>query len=302
MTPEHAQPVDLPSAFGLIFRHLREEEQLFRTGRTIELIEKGELDGRGVFVLRDGIELASALVCSMVAGNGSLIWPPGIAAPISTPPVSSNSKTPSYASPAHNGKGVRLTQGIIPPGEEPLTAPLLRNGFSHVTGLAYMEHSFSLGRWLFSREEGVRYEPYQPEHPDEFHRTLGQGLRVHPRLPRGQRDSWYRRGHSRTHGPGPIRPEALVRSLRVTGRAAGVSMLIEMPESGDWELAYMGIVPEFRRRRLGRDMLFHALREARMGAERRGVCVDDRNTPAVRLYQSAGFSAYDRRAVFLAIW
>jgi ribosomal-protein-alanine N-acetyltransferase len=76
-----------------------------------------------------------------------------------------------------------------------------------------------------------------------------------------------------------------------------------MPESGDWEVAYVGVVPEARRRGVGRELMLHALVEARAaGVARLTLSVDARNQPAWALYRGLGFDPYDRRAVFLAVW
>ena len=80
-------------------------------------------------------------------------------------------------------------------------------------------------------------------------------------------------------------------------------MLTEMPETGDWEVAYMGVVPEARRYGFGREMLLHALCEARAAdAPTVTLSVDVRNQPAWKLYRSLGFEPYDQRVVYLAIF
>ena len=82
----------------------------------------------------------------------------------------------------------------------------------------------------------------------------------------------------------------------------GVTLLVQLIE-GDWEIVYTGVVPEARRRGFGREMLARALNQARAGgAEQLTLSVDGRNTPAWDLYRSAGFTAVDRRAVYLAVW
>jgi ribosomal protein S18 acetylase RimI-like enzyme len=87
------------------------------------------------------------------------------------------------------------------------------------------------------------------------------------------------------------------------GQPVGVLIVTELPENGDWEVAYMGVVPEVRRRGFGREMLLHVLCEAR-AADVLGVTlsVDARNQPAWNLYRSLGFEPYGQRAVYLAIF
>jgi mycothiol synthase len=64
---------------------------------------------------------------------------------------------------------------------------------------------------------------------------------------------------------------------------------------------YLGLTPAARGRGLGRAVLRHALELARAHVPRLELAVDLRNMPAVRLYQAAGFTARDRRAVHLTV-
>jgi ribosomal protein S18 acetylase RimI-like enzyme len=76
-----------------------------------------------------------------------------------------------------------------------------------------------------------------------------------------------------------------------------------MPESGDWEIIYMGVVPEHRRRGFGREMLVKACNEARLGqANRLTISVDARNRPAQDLYRDFGFEPIEQRGVYLLVW
>ena len=89
---------------------------------------------------------------------------------------------------------------------------------------------------------------------------------------------------------------------RRDGEAVGVLLVVE-PSPGEWEVAYMGVVPEARRDGVGREMLLRALCEARVAeAATVTLCVDDRNIPARALYEGVGFEAYDRRLVLLKVW
>jgi len=64
-----------------------------------------------------------------------------------------------------------------------------------------------------------------------------------------------------------------------------------MPDGVTWELAYLGIVPQRRRLGLGRALTLHALHAlSDQPATRMLLCVDERNAPARKLYQSLGFT------------
>jgi mycothiol synthase len=79
--------------------------------------------------------------------------------------------------------------------------------------------------------------------------------------------------------------------------------MTEMPDGLTWELMYLGLVPEARRRGYGRALTLHALRWLReQPATQMTLCVDARNLPARQLYQSLGFVETDRQEVLLYIW
>lgn len=82
-------------------------------------------------------------------------------------------------------------------------------------------------------------------------------------------------------------------------RDVGALILTAHAESGNWELVYMGLVPESRGAGLGRHVLEFAMWQARLGgAERLVLAVDEANHYALEMYQLAGFVAWDYRTVY----
>lgn len=88
---------------------------------------------------------------------------------------------------------------------------------------------------------------------------------------------------------------------RLNGEPVGCVLINDLPApAGASEVVYLGIRPAFRRRGLARQMLRHALRHAaENGRNRMYLAVDAANLPAVRLYESEGFFAEDRRVVYI---
>jgi ribosomal protein S18 acetylase RimI-like enzyme len=79
--------------------------------------------------------------------------------------------------------------------------------------------------------------------------------------------------------------------------------LLISPDDEAWELTYLGVVPEARRRGFGISMTRHAQWLARVaGARRMTLAVDAANEPAIAVYSAAGFAAWDRRCVFLRVF
>jgi len=94
------------------------------------------------------------------------------------------------------------------------------------------------------------------------------------------------------------RPEIEVSVLHVGGVPAGYFELERAP-SGDTELCYFGLMPEFIGRRLGAFFLQSAVDSAWTGATQRlwvHTCTYD-HPRALGLYQRTGFRVYRREAV-----
>jgi ribosomal protein S18 acetylase RimI-like enzyme len=85
-------------------------------------------------------------------------------------------------------------------------------------------------------------------------------------------------------------------------RPAGVLLVTKVFDEPAWDLSYVGVAPEARRRGLGRALTQLALRQARAaGATQLTLAVDVRNTAARNLYADLGFYATETRAVFLTL-
>jgi ribosomal protein S18 acetylase RimI-like enzyme len=83
----------------------------------------------------------------------------------------------------------------------------------------------------------------------------------------------------------------------------GCLLLAEHPADDQWELIYVGLIPAARDRGYGRQLVRHAQWLTRLaGRTRLVLSVDAGNGPALGLYASEGFIAWDRRAIYLRIF
>src|SRR5262249_25656410 len=90
---------------------------------------------------------------------------------------------------------------------------------------------------------------------------------------------------------------------RHEGRPVGVLLLTEMPDWQAWEVAYVGVVPEQRRRGWGGGVVGQGPPAAPATPGPPGPpSVDARNRPAWDLYVGLGFEPYEQREVYLALW
>lgn len=80
----------------------------------------------------------------------------------------------------------------------------------------------------------------------------------------------------------------------------GVLLLAPYPASQQWELVYLGVVPRYRGRSLGRQILSEVRhRAAQAGIEHVVLAVDAANFPALRMYDEMGFVEWTRRAAYI---
>ncbi|MCC7086739.1 MAG: GNAT family N-acetyltransferase [Pirellulales bacterium] len=82
----------------------------------------------------------------------------------------------------------------------------------------------------------------------------------------------------------------------------GCLLLAEHPKQRDLELIYMGVVPPFRGRGMGRDFIEHARTIAGgLPTERLSLAVDARNKPALAIYRAAGFAEAAKYKLYLLL-
>ena len=81
----------------------------------------------------------------------------------------------------------------------------------------------------------------------------------------------------------------------------GCCLLTPSPDFHAIELVYIGLGPTARGLGLGRMVLRHAIKNISvLGATELTCAVDTRNTPALRIYESMGFTTFDARVGYIA--
>jgi GNAT superfamily N-acetyltransferase len=81
---------------------------------------------------------------------------------------------------------------------------------------------------------------------------------------------------------------------------AGVLLLSPYPESRQWELVYMGVVPELRGHGIGGQILAQVRYLAsQAGIEQVVLAVDAENHPALQMYGEAGFVEWAHRTAYI---
>jgi mycothiol synthase len=291
-----AQPEKQAAAFRLVFQYLGSGEQELRVANALNLLNAGELNPEGIFVVEQGPALAGALVCVPLRGSSGLFWPPAVRA--GPQRSAQEDQLVQTACRWLHGRGAKLAQAILSSGEVPLAAPLLRNGFVHVTRLEYLRHYLADDAFLVPSAQ-LRLQTYAQADTHLFHQVLlrtYEGTQDCPELNGVRTLEEILDGHK---AQGVFRPERWWLAFDGS-RPVGVLLIAEVVEWQGWDISYVGVVPECRRRGIGRVLAQLALREAKAaGAGQVTLAVDVRNRPAWNLYLGLGFEPWDQREVYL---
>jgi ribosomal protein S18 acetylase RimI-like enzyme len=300
LTVASARSEDLEAAFRLIFQHSDTDNLSIRIANALEMVRQGELDPAGVLVARDPRGLLGAMVCMPVPGAGGLVWPPQ--AKELTDQTAIEDQLVRTAAAWLRQRGAKLAQALLTANEGPLALPLERNGFRRVTSLWYMRHDLSLTAASLFGSERLTYQTYRDGDRDWFHQTL---LHTYvdtqdcPEVNDVRSIEEIVTGHQ---AQGRHDPDRWWLALD-EDRPVGVLLVTEMPEWRGWDLSYVGVVPEARRRGYGRELTRKAIAEARAAdMVQLTLAVDTRNRAAWNLYRRLGFEPYDQREVYLAVW
>jgi ribosomal protein S18 acetylase RimI-like enzyme len=296
-TVDAALPDEWRTALGLLFEEIAPSEQEARIRNALHMIKQGELDPAGLLVVRGADGLLGVLACSPVPGASGVMWPPRArgaeAERIEDLLVRQGIEW-------LRARGCKLIQSLLQPSESHRGAPLERNGLAHITSLWYLRHFLDLPAALMREDVRLRFTPYSDSNQTLFHETLLRsysGTLDCPEVSGVRNLEEVLEAH---RAQGAYDPAFWWLALE-GDQPVGVLILTELTDITIWEVAYIGIVPEARRRGLGWSMMARALVEAKAAeATEVMVSVDARNDPAWKLYRRVGFETYDRREVYLA--
>lgn len=243
---------------------------------------------------RRGTILAGAVMAQCVPGKAAMVWPPQLVEP---QPLVTTSALMDELCRELVERDVVIAQSLLHP-ESLLDAEHLQaGGFSLLADLLYLQ----------ATEEAFPTQPpadsleLQPIQPGDERRLIEMIDRTYvgtmdcPRLDGSRETADVVDGY---RAIGVYRPE-LWRIAHEGGKDVGCLLLADHPEQGRYELVYMGLTPEARGRRLGQPLVRAAQWLTRQGGRSRLVlAVDAANRPAVQLYESTGFLAFDQRSVY----
>jgi ribosomal protein S18 acetylase RimI-like enzyme len=201
------------------------------------------------------------------------------------------------------GGEVDLAQALLDPAETRERQMFIDAGFSELAVLSYLERPLSrtapppAPQWPAGVR--VRVDPYREELVDVLATILERSYEDTldcPGLHGLRRTEDIIAGHRAT---GKFDP-SLWTLLWADDEPAGVVLINPFPGHRTCELVYIGLAPFARRRGLGRQLLRHGLRRLQGRRERSiTLAVDERNTPALALYDAEGFKPAVQRVALI---
>jgi ribosomal protein S18 acetylase RimI-like enzyme len=285
---------DEPAALEWLFAELPPQERAVRIAKLRAQYTNGPIEG--LWAAYRGGRMVGAMRAQVQPGRTALVTL-GDMAP-HEPPESAEALL-SRAVEGLRSQGVQVVQAVLET-EGAAAQRLLGGGFRHVTNVLYL---VSL-RTAFPESppaEHLEFVPYATQEHRRFadlvERTyLGTLDCVAMDAVRSVDDvlEGYRRA-------GTFDPARWL-VAHSAGRDVGCLILGEDLGMDGWELVYLGVVPEARRRGHALAMTRHAQWLARgAGRSRMVLAVDAANRPAIAVYAAAGFAAWDQRILYLRV-
>jgi ribosomal protein S18 acetylase RimI-like enzyme len=197
-------------------------------------------------------------------------------------------------------RGMRLVQTLLTADYGDDFDLLRAAGFEHFADLLYMA---SESRAFPDRQPlgELIFEPFSESHLERMGKIIERtyvGSQDCPRLTGVRQMVDVIAGYRGTGNYDPARWFF----LRHAGADVGCLLLAEHTPQRQWEVAYVGLVPEARGRGWGVTTIRQAQWLTRQaGMSRLLLAVDAANAPAIATYAAAGFAAWDRRTVMLRI-
>lgn len=287
-------PEDKPRALALIFAHLAPKDR----EEQIESILFTPLSGgnctAGLLGAYRDNELAGAIFAHLQPGKTAQVWLPRL---VPGEPAATALQLLLAGNSWLEHNEVELAQMLFEQIAETEEQLLFRGGYHYLTDLLYLA--------CIAEEFPNKLPPttleflaYEERHRESLKSLIGatyQNSLDCPQLNDLRNMDAVLEGY---RSSGVFRPE-LWSLARFDLRDAGCLLLADHPEYDNVELVYMGVAPWARGRGWGLEIVRFAQWQARcLGRARLVSAVDAENRPAIQMYSTLGFQAWDRRRVY----
>jgi ribosomal protein S18 acetylase RimI-like enzyme len=203
-------------------------------------------------------------------------------------------------------QGVSVVQSLVEPGQVIEGQVLERAGLKRLAKLIYMQRNIEPGEHRVPRPASLggcrspRVVTYSKQTHADFARAIEasyvQTLDC-PGLVGMRKIDDIITGHQ---GTGRFDPRNWLAYFDQDNEPIAVLLLAQVAQGGGHELVYLGVAPAYRGKGIGGALMSYAVSEAaRQGGSKLYLAVDDRNDPAVRLYNAMGFRASTRKVAYV---
>jgi len=283
------------NALRLVLRDLPAEqtEEYVRT-LTTEIVS-GAISAEGLLQAWRGANRVGAAWFQILAGRSALVWPPRL---VPDEPAVTAERLLAAGCRLLAQRDVAVANALLASVTREDDAVLRAAGFAPLASLLYM----ACEEPAFPQDQPagrLEFEPWGADQQDRLIRLVEAtyvGTLDCPAMNDLRRTEDVLAGYRES---GVFSPKRWL-FVRHGDRDAGCLLLSDQPASGNMELVYTGLVPQSRGRGFGKEICRRAQWMTRQaGRERLVTAVDAANAPAIGMYASTGFRAWDRREVYL---
>lgn len=281
-------------AAALLFAHLSAGERTERIDQLLATITRGELNPDTILTAWWDYCVVGIQVVEILAGRTAALW--AMRSRPGEERFAFEDALMKRAIELLNEAGVKVAQCLLLPDDGESAAALRRNRFHRLTRVRHLLGSVAPREASANRL--ISLQPFDDCDSAMFEQVLMQsfaGTLDCPELNELRSAEEVLAGH---------RASATDLSrwwlIRVRDQPVGVLILADAASPDWWDLAYLGVLPIARRQGVGRYAVDFALGQT-LAAGKKGLTlmVDERNVPALHLYERAGFALMAEREVYL---
>lgn len=283
-----------PAALKLVLSTVLPEQRGSIVESLRPVVEQGTDVFAGLAIAEQNQQLVGAAWLQPQAGRTATLWPPFLADGVD------HSIALQLARCALSASGFLstvLAQTLLDSQNDSFANDLVTLGFVHLADLKYLRAT--VPKQVQRGKVEIELKSPAADYPDLFAQLIRQSYVATLDCPalEGLRNLSDVLDGYRTIG---VHDPNLWFIAEWRGEPAGVVLLAPYPDSNQWELVYMGVVPRLRGHRIGRQIL-HEIRclASRAGVDHVVLAVDAANYPALRMYELAGYVEWAQRIAYI---
>lgn len=299
MTIRACQRADAAAALAIIAQAWPEVERQTHLAALWTALAGG--NGQSAIVLsadREGESLA-AVAAQILPGRVASVTPPQIETGRDASDESIAQRLLDRLNDDLSRAGLELAQALLPADDESGARAMRAAGYEHAADLLYLaaeadsfpEHPPPLPFELLAAAD------HNPSDLVDLVDATYVGTLDCPRIDNLRKTADVIAGYKAVGGSGNQLWKVV---LGENNRRVGCLLIADHPPARQWEIVYVGLIPDVRGRGWGLELTRHAQWLARQAnVQRLVLAVDAANEPAIRMYAASGFRAWDRRAIWI---